>query len=412
MSSSTNLLFLTHPWKACQTLGKAGCKVLARPLALCLALAWATASCIDPFTPPDITGGAGFLVVDGFLEVGAPTSHITLTRTVNLTDQGSGETVNFAEVSVEEENGPTVQGTRTDVPGQYRIDLLAEAGKNYRLHISLILGGSNQRYQSDWVMARETPPIDSLSLVVQNNGLEVQVNTGDPQNNTRFYRWKFVETFQYFSPYPSFFIVSDGRIVNRPIELLNNQCWRTDASSSILIGTSARLSEDVIARRPLLFIPSNSLRLRVRYSILVQQFAMSREEFEYWDLLSKNTEQLGGLFDPLPSQVEGNIRSLNNPEEQVLGYFSAYTVAEKRAFVQRSELPTEWRPLRGFDGCFDNQVDTLTASEILNAPVRDFAILQEIFGELGLTPIGFSVINETCSDCRVLGGTLERPDFW
>jgi hypothetical protein len=240
----------------------------------------------------------------------------------------------------------------------------------------------------------------------------VQVNTGDPQNNTRFYRWKFVETFQYFSPYPSFFIVSDGRIVNRPIELLNNQCWRTDASSSILIGTSARLSEDVIARRPLLFIPSNSLRLRVRYSILVQQFAMSREEFEYWDLLSKNTEQLGGLFDPLPSQVEGNIRSLNNPEEQVLGYFSAYTVAEKRAFVQRSELPTEWRPLRGFDGCFDNQVDTLTASEILNAPVRDFAILQEIFGELGLTPIGFSVINETCSDCRVLGGTLERPDFW
>ncbi|MEJ7664694.1 MAG: DUF4249 family protein [Hymenobacter sp.] len=56
-----------------------------------------------------------------------------------------------------------------------------------------------------------------------------------------------------------------------------------------------------------------SSKLYYLYSILVRQYALTPEEFAYWDKLRKNTENLGTLFDPLPSQLSGNVHRLTMP---------------------------------------------------------------------------------------------------
>ncbi|MBD0259394.1 MAG: hypothetical protein ICV83_27050, partial [Cytophagales bacterium] len=41
--------------------------------------------CLQPFQPPQVGGGRGFLVVDGFLNLGGDTTLIRLSRTQDLT---------------------------------------------------------------------------------------------------------------------------------------------------------------------------------------------------------------------------------------------------------------------------------------------------------------------------------------
>ena len=43
-------------------------------------------------------------------------------------------------------------------------------------------------------------------------------------------------------------------------------------------------------------------------------------------LMQKNAESLGSIFDEQPTQITGNIHSVTNPSEQVIGYVSAGTV--------------------------------------------------------------------------------------
>ncbi len=86
-----------------------------------------------------------------------------------------------------------------------------------------------------------------------------------------------------------------------------DSCWRTANSTNILVGSSIALSEDVISYFPIAIIPQHTEKLSKRYSILVRQYAINAESFRYMQLIQKNTEQLGGLFDGQPSQLEGNI---------------------------------------------------------------------------------------------------------
>src|SRR5690606_15183217 len=115
-------------------------------------------------------------------------------------------------------------------------------------------------------------------------------------------------------------------------------CWRTDHSTNILIGTSAKLGEDIIRGMPIAFQPNGSYQLSNRYSILVKQYAISREEFEYWEMLKKDNESVGSLFDAQPSQVTGNFTNIHNPEEPVLGFFKINSMTEKRIFIAANDL--------------------------------------------------------------------------
>src|SRR5690606_22476598 len=80
-------------------------------------------------------------------------------------------------------------------------------------------------------------------------------------------------------------------------------CWRSESSKTIELGNSSKLSSDVISNYNIVTLPFNAEKISVKYSVLVKQFALTREAYEYWETVQKNTESIGTLFDPLPTQV-------------------------------------------------------------------------------------------------------------
>jgi hypothetical protein len=357
------------------------------------------AGCIEPFELPTSAEGQFFLVVDGGLNVEEGTGQVRLTRTQNLADTARPMIELMAQVTLEESQGNTYRFT-DQLNGEYILEGAdLNYNQNYRLRIRT-LGG--REYLSEFVSAKRTPAIDSLSWVVQNNELQIQVNTHDPENNTRYYRWEIEETWRYTAALSSSLVYRNGQVVPRGENIY--QCYKTERPSTTLIGTSANLTQDVISRFPLTSIGSESPKLRFRYSILVNQYGISQDEYNYWQMLRRNTESVGTLFDPQPALVRGNFTCLTNPEEPVLGYFSARSVTQKRIFINAADVyPYGFQP-RG-PSC---TADTIAAADIRLYSTAE--IVSEIYN--GPFVVGYTISTRSCVDCRVQGGTTERPDFW
>ncbi len=353
-------------------------------------------ACIEPFAPPEITSAERYLVVDGSLNTSSQgSSQIKLSRTQNIYDNGGPKPELRAKLTVEGDKGSSFafveanQGVYTLTAKSFRDT------EKYRLRIKTSGG---KEYLSVYVPVVKNPPIDSVTYKVrgEREGVQIYVNTHDPLNKTRFYRWSYDETWQYSMPLHSGYELKGKEIVFRDQNI--NTCWSSANPTNIVLGTSIKLSKDIIKDQGVTFVASSSGKLQAKYSILVKQYALTQEEFEYWNILAKTTERTGSLFDPQPAEVTGNIKSVSNPSELVFGYFSASNRQEQRLFV--SEYLSR--------GLQCEPTDTLTAAEV---PESLDLILTEYYPEGAFTP-QYLMGSANCADCRLLGGTINRPLFW
>jgi hypothetical protein len=353
-------------------------------------------SCIEPFSPPEVTSPGIYLVVDGFLNVSGDTSKIILSHTQAVNDDKQFGMEAGATITVDAENGESYafqdmgNGLYKLPPTTFNLDA------RYRLRIRRLDG---REYESEYVVVSKTPPIDSLTYKVdtRRNAMLIYVNAHDATNSTRFYRWKFEETYEYRAAY---YTGLDRDLVNKVVIARKedvNLCWRTLESKDIKLGSTIKLNADVIQDLPVNIIDIASNKLFFGYSILVKQYALSREAFEYWTDLAKTTQGTGSLFDPQPSQVTGNIKNKANNKELVFGYFSAAVEQKQRIFIReqlgaspRCIAPDTLEPADAYD-----------SGAILLNTFRDAAGRELVLGT-----------SEFCADCRVQGGTTTRPSFW
>lgn len=371
------------------------------------------AGCVEPYAPEVIEGPNNYLVVDGLIN-GNGITRVKLSRTQNISEVMAPLVEEGATLLLEEEQGAQYPLSEVTAGTYASNSLTLNLNQKYRLYIRLVTG---EEYASDFVPMKQTPPIDQVGWLAQDNEVRFYVSTHDSQNDTRYYRWEYEATWAYTAAYASSikYDEASGGIVprTRSDENIYN-CWRSEPSTDIKLGNSVKLSQDVIHEYPLLTLPAGSEELRIKYSILVKQFALTREAYQYWETLMKNTESIGTLFDPLPSQLTGNVHRLSNPDEPVIGYVGASWVQEKRIFVSGEELPRDWRSY--YPTC---PLDSLLPGE--GQSLRDLAgVFQhgsympvgEIFAPNGPpTPIGYLGATKNCVDCRTRG-TNVKPDFW
>ncbi len=371
-----------------------------------------TIGCKKPYNPPVIANVPNYLVVEGTILSGADSTIIKLSRTVSLSNGTPPKPVSQATLTVESNANSTFPLTEIK-PGSYASPgLNLDNTKQYRLRI---VTSDNQVYLSDFVPLQVTPPIDSIGFSVLNNGIELYVNSHDPNNNTRYYRWDYAETWEFHAKFFSSDITDGKQLLPRNPDQYVYYCFAGDVSSTILLGSSAKLTQDVIYQSPLGFIPSTSEKIETEYSILLHQYALTNEAFTFWTNLKKNTEQLGSIFDAEPSQINGNIHNTGNPKEPVFGYISASTVQSKRVFIYNTQLPREWVP----NYPYDCEVDSL----LIKQPISMVNQVQEYLiplgsSELAISPIyvqnsivGYTAAGRTCADCSIRG-VVQPPSFW
>ena len=367
-----------------------------------VALVVAIPGCKEKFPFPPSAVNKNYLVVEGFINSGNDSTRIKISRSVKPDDSVFIKPERSAVVFVEGENGSDYPLFETEAGMYCGAPIALNPAEKYRLAIQTTNGKS---YFSEFVDVKTTPAVDSINWVRTPGGIQIYVNTHDPQNDTRYYGWQYKETWEFHSNYSSLWEYIDGTIIyrNNPRKLFT--CWQSSASTQIIIGSSAKLTDDVIYRVPLVFIPDDSWKLSVKYSINVKQRSLSKGAFEYLEKMKKNSEQLGSIFDPQPSTSSGNMYCADDPNEMVIGYMYASSVDEQRIFISRLEVP-DWR-YRLYCEVFTvtNNKDSLEA-----AFSNGFNLIMDEIRERGFL-LGYTGSTGLCIDCT-RRGTNVKPDFW
>ncbi|MEP6845469.1 MAG: DUF4249 domain-containing protein, partial [Panacibacter sp.] len=284
-----------------------------------------TTGCKEVYKPNINSPSTGYLVVEGYINSGGGPSTITLTRTTKLIDSVFVLFEHNAQVSIESDNNQNFP-MKEGVNGSYISDVLnLDPASKYRVRIYTQNG---KEYTSDFAPVKYTPVIDSISWQRENGGLQTYINTHDAQNNTKYYQWKYAETWEIHSPYySSLFYTHDpvtslitGVEYSNPLthnpDTTIHKCWQSYVSRNIILGSSEKLNTDRIYL-PLSYIEPASVQLSVLYSIELKQYALSSGAYVFYQQLKKNTEQLGSIFDAQPSELKGNIQCITNPSEIV-----------------------------------------------------------------------------------------------
>jgi len=357
--------------------------------------------CVEDYTPPVTAAQTALLVVDGFINSQGVTT-IKLSRTASLATTDVPPPEAAATLFVEDEAGRQQPLLETS-PGTYAsAPLTLDPTKRYRLHLRT---ASRQEYASDFQPVLTTPPIDNLYWITDGDNANIYVDAHAPADAARFYRWDFVETWEFTSAFFSGIEYKNGSIVPRTEDVYH--CWKNDNSTKVNVLSTTPLNENVIRRHAITVVPNRSAKLYYKYSILVKQRAQSKEEYDYLTLLKKNTEDIGNVFGPLPVQLTGNVHALDNADEPVIGYVGIGAETEKRIFIGRSELPREWRPSAGLaEQCATpDTIDNIREFSFGNPlPIRQLVLGEPKAGS-------YIAAGAVCVDCR-LSGTNVRPSFW
>jgi hypothetical protein len=363
--------------------------------------------CREYYEPPVLKTTPHFLVVDGFLNSSPDSTYIKLTYTRTLSDTAPAVPALNATLIVEGDQNTRIP-LNENGNGLYGNLLLLNTAEKYRLNITTSDG---VKYQSDYVLFKQTPPIDKITWEQDSSNVRFYIETHDPQNNTTYYRWNYQETWQYSTYLTSNFDYVHGTLVPRPPDQQIHNCWKSNNAANILLASTSQLNHDIISHFLFNKVSKSTEELYILYSVIVSQYALTKDEFEYWTELKKNSEQLGTLFDAQPSQLNSNIHCITNPSNPVMGYLSASTVQKKRIFVGINELSNSnyvpyYLPCHSLGDVTTGfgVGDSSRAYEYLEMP-RHLFTFWYFDG-------AYHVAQNFCIDCREHGGSNAKPAFW
>jgi hypothetical protein len=379
-------------------------------------------TCKKPYNPPAISAPGSYLVVEGVINSGSDSTIIKLSKTVNLSSKTTTNPVLQATVTVESDQNNSYPLTETTKGNYVSGGLNLNNTQKYRLRIKT---ADSKEYLSDFVAVLNSPPIDTVSFIPAGNILNIYSGTHDPKNNTRYYRWDYTETWIFHAALQSFFKSNGDTVLQRSSSDQIYQCWQSDTSSVIVLGSSEKLAQDVIANNLVTSIASTSEKIGTDYSIRLRQYALTSDAYAFWQNLKKNTEQLGSIFDAQPSEISGNIHSVTNPAEPVIGYISVGSTSVKRIFITPRQLPA-WLPAPSDLDCMVtsclyayftpagqgplNQVDELINFNKGAGPSALIPV-QAIQPRGSPTILGYTAASRECVDCT-LRGTNKQPAYW
>lgn len=358
------------------------------------------AACKDRYDIPLKDSDKTFLVVEGNLNVGPDSTTITLSRSVKVNELATVKVVPGAKLTVENKNGGIV--SLNEMPGgRYGNKLNLVSGNEYRLRIKT---SDRKEYVSDYVVAKTTPPIDSVTWKKDNQDLIIQANTHDPSNNTRYYKWDFDETWEINSFFYSDYQWVGGTTII-PSPGYHFQCWKYGHSTSINLGSSSQLNEDRISDVAITRIPQGSEKIGVRYSILLKQLSLTKDAYDYFQVMKKNTESLGSIFDPQPSEMKGNIQCISHPEEGVIGFITASSSSEKRIFITSQQAGWTYSMACGDYVRVPNNADSIRQWVPHYLPWAAEESAPSVITLYYMAP-------GACVDCTLRGGALNMPSYW
>jgi hypothetical protein len=136
--------------------------------------------------------------------------------------------------------------------------------------------------------------------------------------------------------------------------------------------------------------------------LIVKQYSLNEEEYLYWERLKNTIDQVGGLYDMVPTVIPNNLFCLVHPDEKILGYFSVFAVKTKRIFIKDT--------FAGFDVQYMNCAsDTIMGTSAIPGLNTSVWVLVDHSNQV--PPVRFVTYERRCADCTTRGTNI-KPSFW
>lgn len=321
-------------------------------------------SCVDPYTL-ELERGEQLLTVDGFIttEPGPHRIRLTRTDTYGSVFEGLIRPVRLATVNVRDSEGMVTFLTEVEA-GVYETPagFKAKVGLSYTLQLRLIEG---REYTSFPEKVNQVAPIDQVSIrtveiatddrLEQRVGVQLIAHFKDPGDQANNYYWRTAPG--------SFVLVANPELYTNPPTHPSDPrgpapkdccaiCYLVESSRSQNFTIASDESFNGLETRlPVAFIEDNGLRFKDTYRAEIQQMGISQEAFRFLRLIEQQLSITGSVFDQPPANIRGNIISLDNPDETVLGYFIAADVATSELYIKSDDLDIKATPRIIPDDC-------------------------------------------------------------
>ena len=317
-------------------------------------------SCISPLdikTEKEDT----LLVVQGFISTLPGPYNIRLTKSAKYGSIFDGiiKRETDAEVWITDNEGRTTFLIDRDF-GIYQTPdgFHGEVGKTYVLNIETAVGvhyaslperiDPVPKMDSIYFEYKRQPSSDSLDF---RSGVDVYGVWQDPPDQSNYYIWRnsgvyVIETFP-----ENYTIPGPPPRVPAPKDCCKI-CWVSEINADFGISifkdnnTNGMLNNQFLA-----FIEDNGKRFYHRYKISIDHLSISREAYQFFNLLKSQKSINGDIFDPPPATIRGNILNLDDPESNAVGYFHASDGYQISGFIDREELQDVKRQVIFNDDC-------------------------------------------------------------
>lgn len=310
-------------------------------------------ACIDPYSV-DVPEGQQLLTVEGLIHTGQGPHAITLTRsdTYGSVFEGLIRPVTGATVVVRDNEGEVtflVEGAESRGSYFTPASFSAEVGKSYTLQI---LTAEGKVYSSLPERVESAPAIENIELETvtipvegetnPRSGVQLISEINDPADQNNFYFWRLSPIVYVLQTRPDLFTPrptpqNPGREPQpKPCCAV---CFRTETTGnqSLFIAQDDNFN-GLTTRIPAAFIEDNGLRFVDKLRADLNQYSISPEAYRFLRLVKQQAVVSGSIFDPPPATIRGNMLSLDNPDEVVLGYFMAAGQSTSRIYIGKDDL--------------------------------------------------------------------------
>jgi Domain of unknown function (DUF4249) len=325
-------------------------------------------ACVDPLDVK-LPAEERRLVVDGLItnRPGPYQVKLYYSNPLSTTKLRPFDPVTLAQVFIvdDQNNKYNLAEVRQGVYETNGVELTGQIGRGYYLTIKTKAG---KEYQSDIERIKPSGEINNLYFEFQDNNnpdstyaLKVFIDLKGELEEDNLFRWRWTTIHKTKSnperetrttpsgeiPVPQ--LCSGYRYERRELIQFGDCtcciCWSYNYSPVAMVSKNAFVNEIEFNKQYLGLIPVTSMHFYDRYYIEVEQLSLSEEAYHYWSLIEKQQAGSMDLFQPNAIKIRGNIKNINNAEEEVLGFFGASGAAVKSLYIQQSEVPFELPPL-------------------------------------------------------------------
>ncbi|MCA6075239.1 DUF4249 domain-containing protein [Fulvivirga sedimenti] len=299
------------------------------------------AGCVEPIEF-DIDREGRQLVVYGHIDDGSDRMFVQLSRTTAVPNRFQPEP--GARVTLHDNLGNEGRFFSANDEGIYyysEFTMQIVPGRSYVLRIRTAGGDFYEsvpeeiplhQAQSDIYVnfARIEVNTGSFNAVITKDVMQVSAETFLEDPSKQYYvRYTPIQTFR-FDPtnFPDIFnTIPPACFVNRRIQPENLVLFNSNGFQ----GTAV----------PRQFIAQNEIDYAfiAKNVITLETHSMTPQAYDYWRKIRILLNNNGSIFDTPPAAVKGNIFNINDPDEQVLGYFEATNKSISRVTAWRGDFP-------------------------------------------------------------------------